>query len=178
MLYCCGAYDGVTGKAREDSMPPFPSQEVAHAADNFRSLGGEIENVPSYCYDASLLFRRMGINGIARTEFAQDDPLLFCELQARCTLCPSKEQCVFDLAHEADDACSDGWRGYCPNAATLVALGAEQSRRAADVETAALIQGAAATAYHKIFLERRSGESRFGPRSYYYPASKGGVVPG
>ncbi len=159
-------------------MPPFPSQEVVHAVDNFRSLGGEIENVPSYCYDASLLFRRMAINGIARTELAQDDPLLFCELQARCTLCPSKERCVFDLAHEADDACSDGWRGYCPNAATLVALGAEQSRRVADIEIAALIQSAAATAHHKIFLDRRPSESRFGPRPYYYPASKSGVVPG
>jgi hypothetical protein len=30
---------------------------------------------------------------------------------------------------------------------------------------------------HKIFLPRRSGESRFGPRQYYYPASRTGTVP-
>jgi hypothetical protein len=30
---------------------------------------------------------------------------------------------------------------------------------------------------HKIFLPRRSGDSRFGPRQYYYPASRTGVVP-
>jgi len=29
----------------------------------------------------------------------------------------------------------------------------------------------------KIFLPRRSGEPRFGPQQYYYPASKTGVVP-
>jgi hypothetical protein len=27
------------------------------------------------------------------------------------------------------------------------------------------------------FLPRRSGQSRFGPRQYYYPASRTGVVP-
>jgi hypothetical protein len=30
---------------------------------------------------------------------------------------------------------------------------------------------------HKIILPRRPGESRFGPRQYYYPASRTGVVP-
>jgi hypothetical protein len=30
---------------------------------------------------------------------------------------------------------------------------------------------------HKIVLPRRPGESRFGPRQYYYPASRTGVVP-
>jgi hypothetical protein len=29
----------------------------------------------------------------------------------------------------------------------------------------------------RIILPRRSGESRFGPRQYWYPASKSGVVP-
>jgi hypothetical protein len=30
---------------------------------------------------------------------------------------------------------------------------------------------------HRIILPRRSGESRFAPRQYCYPASKSGVVP-
>jgi hypothetical protein len=30
---------------------------------------------------------------------------------------------------------------------------------------------------HRIILPRRSGESRFGPQQYWYPASKSGVVP-
>ena len=29
-----------------------------------------------------------------------------------------------------------------------------------------------------VFLPRRPGEPRFGPRQYFYPASKTGVVPG
>jgi hypothetical protein len=30
---------------------------------------------------------------------------------------------------------------------------------------------------HRIVLTRRSGEFRFAPRQYWYPASKSGVVP-
>jgi hypothetical protein len=30
---------------------------------------------------------------------------------------------------------------------------------------------------HKVFLPRRSGEYRFAPRQYYYPASRTGVMP-
>jgi hypothetical protein len=30
---------------------------------------------------------------------------------------------------------------------------------------------------HRIILPRRSGESRFAPRQYWYPASKSGVMP-
>ena len=30
---------------------------------------------------------------------------------------------------------------------------------------------------HKTILPRRPGESRFGPRQYYYPASRSGVMP-
>jgi hypothetical protein len=30
---------------------------------------------------------------------------------------------------------------------------------------------------HRIVLPRRSGEPRFAPRQYWYPASKSGVVP-
>src|SRR5262245_2767966 len=57
---------------------------------------------PRYSYDASLLFRRMAALHIDRDELASDDPLLFGELQALCTLCRSKERCVLDLAREGD----------------------------------------------------------------------------
>ena len=36
---------------------------------------------------------------------------------------------------------------------------------------------AGASARGKVFLPSRSGEPRFGPQSYYYPASKTGVMP-
>ena len=43
--------------------------------------------------------------------------------------------------------------------------------------TEGIIPRTAADHQHKIFLPRRSGDSRFGPRQYYYPASRTGVVP-
>jgi len=67
-----------------------------------------------------------------RDELASNDPLLFRELQALCTLCRSKERCVLDLAQECDEPGNQGWREYCLNATTLNALGAvENCARAA-----------------------------------------------
>ena len=85
---------------------------------------GEAPDPPRYSYDASLLFRRMDALHIDRDELASDDPLLFGELQALCTLCRSKARCVLDLAREDDGSVNHGWREYCLNATTLDALGA------------------------------------------------------
>lgn len=64
---------------------------------------------------------------IDRIELAKDDPLLFREFQGLCALCPSKTECVGDLAHEFDDARWKKWREYCPNSAKLIMLGAVQN---------------------------------------------------
>ncbi len=78
---------------------------------------------PRSFYDASLLFRRMLWLDIDRAWLAAEDPLLFRELQAFCTLCRSKRLCAFELSRELDDA-GWAWCRYCPNAGTLEALGA------------------------------------------------------
>jgi hypothetical protein len=89
---------------------------------------GEAPDPPRYHYDASLLFRRMAAMQIDRDELASDDPLLFGELQALCTLCRSKERCVLDLDQEGSNkAGKRDWREYCLNATTLNALGAVQN---------------------------------------------------
>ena len=88
---------------------------------------GEAADLPRCAYDASLLFRRMAALQIDRDELASDDPLLFRELQALCTLCRSKERCVLDLAQECDEPRDREWREYCLNATTLNALGAVQN---------------------------------------------------
>ena len=88
---------------------------------------GEAPDLPRHSYDASLLFRRMAALQVDRNELASDDPLLFRELQARCTLCRSKERCVLDLAQECDAPGNREWREYCLNATTLNALGAVQN---------------------------------------------------
>jgi hypothetical protein len=81
---------------------------------------------PRHSYDASLLFRRMAALQVDREEIARDDPLLFREFQALCTLCQSKERCVLDLAQERQSG-NESWREYCLNATTLNALGAVQN---------------------------------------------------
>jgi hypothetical protein len=88
---------------------------------------GEAADLPRYSYDASLLFRRMAALEIDRDQLARDDPLLFRELQALCTLCRDKERCVLDLAQEGDKPDNREWREYCTNATTLNALGAVQN---------------------------------------------------
>jgi hypothetical protein len=154
----------------------------------FPVLEGMEEEPPRCFYDASLLFRRMVLNQVDQADLAESDPLLFCELQGLCTLCRSKEQCVLDLANRTDDDSRGDWREYCPNAAALAALGVEQNcglagqhgggiERVIVTKLGSVTLRTAKNATTKIYLERRPGESPFGPRQYFYAASKSGVVP-
>jgi hypothetical protein len=101
--------------------------EVSYMVRDSAMSGAEMPNLAHYCYDASLLFRRMAILQVDRDKLASDDPLLFRELQGLCTLCRSKERCVRDLTRECDQAGRQDWREYCPNATTLNSLGAVQN---------------------------------------------------
>jgi hypothetical protein len=160
---------------KEDYMPPFSAPESLR------------EEPPHWLYDASLLFHRMALNQIDQTELAENDPLLFRELQGICTLCRSRDRCIADL-HELNDDHADGWREYCPNAPALAALGMEQNcglaasygaghERVVVTKLGSVTLRAPRRANKKIYLERRSGDSLFGPPQYYYAASKSGVVP-
>ena len=80
-----------------------------------------IPTMPACCFGAWSALQ------IDRDELASNDPLLFRELQALCTLCRSKERCVLDLAQECDGPGNQDWREYCLNATTLNALGAVQN---------------------------------------------------
>jgi len=102
-------------KNRAEDYMPIPSLEAWE------------DEQPRCFYDASLLFRRMALNQVDRAEVAESDPLLFFEVQAICTLCKSKEQCAVDLFIDAGSDSSDGWREYCPNAATFAALGCSRT---------------------------------------------------
>jgi hypothetical protein len=95
--------------------------------DDHAATAPEFPYVPRYSYDASLLFRRMALVQIDRDELARDEPLLLRELQGFCTLCGSKRQCVRDMQRESETGEPRDWREYCPNAATLNALGALQN---------------------------------------------------
>jgi hypothetical protein len=77
--------------------------------------------------DAALLFRCMDMLRIDSKELAADDPLLYRELQGRCTLCRSRLECVEDLAADFDYERWVRWRTYCPNSTMLTAIGAVQN---------------------------------------------------
>jgi hypothetical protein len=116
---------------RVRAIAPFAGERLtaAQASNVVEDAGpsGEAPDLPRYSYDASLLFRRMALLRVDRDELASDDPLLFRELQALCTLCRSQERCVLDLAQECDEPGNREWREYCLNATTLDALGAVQN---------------------------------------------------
>jgi hypothetical protein len=100
-------------------MLTFPSEDARSsfgAAPGNPPIGKERDTVPHYVYDASLLFRRMEMHQIDPTHLAHRDPLLFRELQALCTLCPSKDRCAGD---NLSDAMSEASGAYCPNAKYL-----------------------------------------------------------
>jgi hypothetical protein len=127
LAWCNGRARAIASFAHGRLSPAQASDVVADARSP-----GEAPDLARYSFDASLLFRRMAALQIDRDELASNDPLLFRELQAVCTLCRSKERCVLDLARECDEPGNQGWREYCLNATTLNALGAvENCARAA-----------------------------------------------
>lgn len=120
-------YDRVGAILSPRERKRFAPGDATRVPQDPKASGVEFTDLPSCCYDASLLFRRMAKLQIDRVELATDDPLLFRELQGRCTLCRSKGQCVWDLAHEFDDVGWEKWHEYCPNAGTLSALATLQN---------------------------------------------------
>src|SRR6266704_1051589 len=74
---------------------------------------------PPCLFDADLLFRCIDMLQIDRSQLMREEPLLYRELQGVCTLCPSKEDCSFDLAGGFDGVRWDEWWLYCPNSAML-----------------------------------------------------------
>ncbi len=87
----------------------------------------EVSELPRHFYDASLLFCCMDMLQVDQHELATNDPLLFRELQGRCSLCPHRQECVQDLGHEFDIDRLERWRAYCPNSAMLTTIGAIQN---------------------------------------------------
>jgi hypothetical protein len=122
LAWCSDRVRGIAPFAHERLSPARAGDVVADAGSS-----GEAPDLPRYSYDASLLFRRMALLQVDRDELTSNDPLLFRELQAVCTLCRSKERCVLDLAQECDEPGKREWREYCLNATTLNALGAVQN---------------------------------------------------
>ena len=67
-----------------------------------------------------LLFRRMLASQLNKDEIARLEPATLRTLQMLCASCGNREECELGLA---DDFADVAWEVYCPNAATLRALG-------------------------------------------------------
>jgi hypothetical protein len=77
---------------------------------------------------ADPLLRRMAALGLDQNEVFQTEPRTFQDLQRICSMCDSHKRCAHDIAQNSADPV---WEDYCPNAATLKALNAMRSSRAA-----------------------------------------------
>jgi hypothetical protein len=103
------------------------SFETGHASLTADSNRGESSELPRQFYDSSLLFRCMDMLQVDQRDLATEDPLLFRELQGRCSLCRHKRECVQDLPPPFDHDRRERWQGYCPNSAMLTMIGAVQN---------------------------------------------------
>jgi hypothetical protein len=123
VLAWCRKKTGVAQSSRErDTTADVGPQPRPSAPSSFEPADG----AHRLC-GVAFLFRSMAMLQIDSDELARDDPLLFRELQGLCSLCGCKEQCAQDLARTFDDVSLEKWREYCPNAATLMMLGAVQN---------------------------------------------------
>jgi hypothetical protein len=95
--------------------------EVERIAQELGLSSFELRALVSHPDDRELLARRLAGLHPEASAMAQSDPSTFGDLQRVCAMCGFKYRCARDLA--VDPARQD-WRNYCPNAATLRAIGA------------------------------------------------------
>jgi len=95
--------------------------EVERIAQALGLSSFELRELVSHPDDRDLLAKRLlGVRPEARATATSDTSILR-DLQRVCAMCGFKYRCARDLA--VDPARQD-WRDYCPNAATLRAIGA------------------------------------------------------
>jgi len=102
----------------------FEAEDIQRMARDAGVSAGELRELARYRPDsADLLLRRMAALHLDRNEVLRTEPQTLHDLQRVCTLCRDHGRCARDLAHDSADP---RWKDYCPNAATLAALEAEQ----------------------------------------------------
>jgi CRP-like cAMP-binding protein len=102
----------VAGEGRTRHPPPFRSAERLSG-----SMGSS--------HARELLLRRMAAIDLDFEAIARARPQTFRELQQVCTACNCRGRCSADLAGASGGT---GWKAYCPNAAVLNALHAQDAR--------------------------------------------------
>ena len=108
------------------------ADEVERIAQELGLSSFELRSLVSHPDERELLAQRMAGVHLEPRAVAQSDPAASRDLQRVCAMCGFKYRCARDLAVEALDPSWQQWRDYCPNAATLSALGAFRSAEASD----------------------------------------------
>ncbi len=108
------------------------ADEVERIAQELGLSSFELQSLVSHPDERELLAKRMAGVHLEPRAVAQSDPSTSRDLQRVCAMCGFKYRCARDLAVEALDPSWQQWRDYCPNAATLSALGAFRSAEASD----------------------------------------------
>ena len=91
------------------------ARDTGISASDFRALVSLGPNA------SDPLERRMAILDLDPVEVSEIAPQTFRDLQRVCSFCQSQGRCLRDLAR---DPAKPGWKDYCPNVETLMALDA------------------------------------------------------
>jgi hypothetical protein len=103
------------------------STEMERIARDVGVSGADLSILAGKWPDAAdLLYWRMNEIKLDRTEVTHADAQVMRDLQRVCTVCGSKWRCEHQLANNPSDP---AWQKYCPNATTLLALGAERAAK-------------------------------------------------
>ena len=116
------AYRERSGFERLRELECRGDREFEHIAQDIGVTPGELLRLAKARADAAdLLLSRLAELDLDRDEVLHTLPGTLQDLQRVCSLCSSRRTCARDLArHKADP----GWKDYCPNAGTLIALDA------------------------------------------------------
>lgn len=99
-----------------------PKEEIERMARDLRMPAADLLSASRRGpQSADLLKRRLAALDLDQGEIARTEPGMLRDLQRACTMCASHRRCARDFAR---DPATPGWKDYCPNAATLMALDA------------------------------------------------------
>jgi Family of unknown function (DUF6455) len=98
----------------------YEPREIERMAEDVGMSPAELRAVARFGPQAAApLFDRMLALDIDRSEVSRTEPQTLRDMQRVCTLCDKRKVCARDLRRHAGEP---AWQGYCPNAATLLAM--------------------------------------------------------
>lgn len=101
--------------------------ELGRMAGEFGMTGSELEILAARGpHGADLLYQRMQVLGLTRTEVERVASGMMRDLEKTCSACRDKGRCVRDLeSHPSDPV----WKSYCPNSESFDDIAAAKPPR-------------------------------------------------